>query len=81
MSTYSNVYKDIAFKVIDKDFNKSISTLLNDSSIRHKILYGTDYYVVASEKKFSSLIKKMNFNESELNLMSETNPSAYFSVY
>ncbi len=78
MSKYSNVYTDIAFTVIDKNFNKSISTLLNDSSIRNKILYGTDYYVVAGEKKFSMIVKKMNFQEKELDLMSETNPSAYF---
>jgi hypothetical protein len=29
-------------------------------------------------KKFSMIVKKMNFQEKELDLMSETNPSAYF---
>lgn len=60
---YTNVYADISFTLHDKAIYSELKELLKDESINKKILFGTDYYVVASVADESDLL---NFFKKEL---------------
>lgn len=61
---YPNVYADISFTLHDKAIYRELKELLKDETINRKILFGTDYYVVASEIDEADLL---NLFKKELN--------------
>ena len=78
---YPNVYTDIAFTLTEKssqEFNEEIAKLLPDPKIGSRILYGTDYYVVASEEKFSEVLR-MNYTDNMLDQMCIINAGTFLS--
>ncbi|MDP2159838.1 MAG: amidohydrolase family protein [Flavobacterium sp.] len=49
MVAYDNVYADISFILHDQDLFPLLRFLLEDDKVKHKILFGSDYYVVSQK--------------------------------
>jgi predicted TIM-barrel fold metal-dependent hydrolase len=45
MKKYRNVYTDISFTLYKKPLHPAILSLINDTELNGKILFGTDYYM------------------------------------
>lgn len=78
---YPNIYADISYTLHDKSTYPELKEMLADPSLQNKILFGTDYYVVASvseEPELISLLHK-HFTSPELKLMMYDNPKRYLS--
>lgn len=78
INKYNNVYTDIAFTLVDRKFDKQVKTLLTDPKVGTRILFGTDYYVVAGEDEFADILHEKRFTEGELDLLSIENPARFF---
>jgi len=52
---YENVYADVSFILFNEDLYPMLKYILNDPKVSHKILYGTDYYVVTQKMTEKSL--------------------------
>ena len=77
---YTNVYADISFTLHDKAIYTELKELLKDETINKKILFGTDYYVVASVADENDLLKlfKTALNDDKLfNLIAYENPKRF----
>lgn len=55
MIAYENVYTDVSFILFNEDLYPLLKYILNDPKVSHKILYGTDYYVVTQKKSEKDL--------------------------
>lgn len=49
MYKYPNIYSDISFTLSDRKTIPLLNMFLNDDKIKHKILFGSDYYMSLSE--------------------------------
>jgi len=49
MVVYENVYADVSFILHNRELYPTLKYILQDEKVRHKILFGTDYYVVAQK--------------------------------
>ena len=52
---YPNLYTDISFTLNNRDFFPLLNVILENQSIREKVLFGSDYYMVSSntdERRF-----------------------------
>jgi predicted TIM-barrel fold metal-dependent hydrolase len=78
---YSNVYADISFILHDKSIYPILKSMLKDRTLRHKILYGTDFYVVATVVDEPELIVMMKkyLTEAEIKLISYDNALKFLS--
>lgn len=73
---YPNVYADISFTLHDRSIYSELKELLKDETINKKILFGTDYYVVASvadENDLLQLFKKELDDDALFNLIAYEN--------
>ena len=60
-----------------------LNTLLSEESkVRDKILFGTDFYVVNTKSTEKSLLNDINFHLSEeyFQLVAKTNPEKYLNI-
>lgn len=64
MRKYPNVFADISFTLHNKEIYGRLKQMLLDDSVRDKILFGTDYYVVSSVADEPEVLATL---ESELN--------------
>lgn len=81
LKEYENVYTDISFTINDKKYFPLLKNLLQDTQLREKILFGSDYYmaqIVAFEKHFSEDIGKY-LGEDDYRQIAETNPKAFLA--
>jgi predicted TIM-barrel fold metal-dependent hydrolase len=78
---YDNVYADISFTLHDTDIYPMLKEMLTDERLKNKILFGTDYYVVASTKEEPELITDMVkfLTKEEIQLIAYTNPLRFLN--
>lgn len=71
MRKYENAYGDISYTFYDSDLQRHLLELMQDKSVRRKLLYGTDFYMnktvcttqQAFYGKLISIIGPKNFNK------------------
>ncbi len=79
MREYNNVYADISFTLSNPQFFPTLNNLLADNTLRSKILFGTDYYMVevdTSEENFYSALRQ-GIGEENFRQIAETNPQVF----
>ena len=78
---YPNVYADISYTLHDEKTYPILKNMLKDETLKYRILYGTDYYVVASEKDEPDIIKlvKSKLSKDEMNLIAHDNVIRFLS--
>lgn len=78
---YPNVYADISYTLHEEKIYPILKSMLKDETLKYRILFGTDYYVVASESEESELIRIMHkhLTPDEISLISYQNPIRFLS--
>lgn len=79
LKEYQNVYADISYTLNDEKYFSFLKILLQDSQLKRKILFGSDFYMVqmvTSEKKFS-LDLRAYLGEDNYRQIAETNPKEF----
>jgi predicted TIM-barrel fold metal-dependent hydrolase len=78
---YDNVYADISYTLADKSLIPLLKVALSDEKIRRRVLFGTDFYVVAketTEREFSIELRAA-LGEELFHQIAYTNPKKYLS--
>jgi len=58
MSQYKNVYSDFSYTFYNSDYSNSLKELLSEKpDIANRVLFGSDYYMIAIEGNFSELLE------------------------
>ncbi|WP_456440465.1 hypothetical protein [Psychroserpens sp.] len=81
MVDYPNVYADMSFMLYNENNFDLLKLLIDDKRVGHKILFGTDFYVVAqknTEKRLCSTIKSQ-LGDKRFHKVAVTNAKAYLS--
>ena len=79
---YDNFYTDIAFTLNNEKYFPLLKLLLQDDTIRHKILFGSDYYMVETkslENNFNIDLRAY-LGEYLFELISELNPKKFLNL-
>lgn len=79
---YDNFYTDISFTLSNREFFPLLKILMYDKQIKHKILFGSDYYMVETktdERRFG-LDLRAYLGEEFFKLISEKNPRDFLGV-
>ncbi len=79
LAEYENFYTDISFTLNNKEYFPLLKVLMADKSIRNKILFGSDYYMVetkADERRFG-LDLRAYLGEDDFHTIAVTNPKRY----
>ena len=78
---YPNVHADISFTLSDPDIYPELKKMLINKDIRSRILFGTDFYVVASVASESDIIKlvRNKLSDAEFKLIAYDNPVKFLS--
>src|SRR5262249_23785724 len=80
MLQYKNVYADISYTLHDENiFHLLKRTLMSDSGICDRVLFGTDFYVVRNQKSDKQLFTDLVgiLSERELELIAVDNPRKF----
>ena len=78
---YDNLYSDISFTLHNQEFFPLLKVLLTNPSLRKKILFGSDYYMVATksdERRFGVELRAF-IGEDNFKAIALDNPQAYLS--
>ena len=78
---YDNLYTDISFTLNHQEYFPLLKVLLTDSSLRSKILFGSDYYMVetkATERRFGLDLRAF-IGESYFRSIAVDNPKIFFN--
>lgn len=59
MVQYKNVYADVSFILYKQESFPLLKYLLHDDKVKHKILFGTDYYVVSQKNVDKGLYQNL----------------------
>ncbi|WP_417558499.1 hypothetical protein [Mesoflavibacter zeaxanthinifaciens] len=59
MIQYDGVYTDISFIIFNQELFPLLKFLLQDEKVSHKILFGTDYYVVSQKNSEKALYQNL----------------------
>lgn len=81
MCTYENVYADMSFMLYNRENFDLLKLLIDDKKVGHKVLFGTDFYVVAQkaiEKRLYHTIKSQ-LGEERFHKVSVTNNKTFLS--
>lgn len=76
---YPNVYTDISYTMFNPDLFNLLKLTLQDETLKGKILYGSDFYMVeqeTSERQFLTNIRAY-IGEQDFKLIAEDNPKAF----
>jgi len=79
IKTYPNLYTDISYTLHDPEFYPLLKVVMLDNAARHKILFGSDFYVVQidrAERAFSLGVRTA-LGEADFTLIAHTNPKAF----
>jgi predicted TIM-barrel fold metal-dependent hydrolase len=79
MRAYPNVYADISYTLCDKRFFNMLKVTLQDSVLRNRVLYGSDFYMLEqelSEREFSINLRAF-LGDDDYRQIAETNPVAF----
>lgn len=81
MDKYDNLYIDISFTLHSKDIYDTLKELLNHDRYQNRILFGTDYYVVATESEEPDLLKLLyrELDSAHLRKICYENPIRFLS--
>ncbi|SFN63588.1 hypothetical protein SAMN04487989_102157 [Bizionia echini] len=79
---YENVYTDISFILFNEELFPLLKYLLQDDKVKHRILFGTDYYVVAQKNTEKALFQNLRsyLGEDLFYLISHQNPKQFLST-
>lgn len=80
---YKGVYSDISYTMFNADLFNLLRLTLQDESIKGKIIYGSDFYMVeqeTSERQFVTNIRAY-IGENDFKLIAERNPSLFLYKY
>ncbi len=82
MIKYEGVYTDISFIIFNEDLFPLLKYLLNDDKVKHKILFGTDYYVVAQKNTEKALYQNLRsyIGEDLFYMISNINARRFLST-
>ncbi|WP_323787734.1 hypothetical protein [Psychroserpens sp.] len=82
MIKYEGVYTDISFIIFNEDLFPLLNYLLQDDKVKHKILFGTDYYVVAQKNTEKALFQNLRsyIGEDLFYMISHTNAKRFLST-
>lgn len=81
MVQYENVYADVSFMLFNKELYPMLKFILNDPKVSHKVLYGTDYYVVTQKKTEKALFHNLRgyLGERLFFKIANENPQRYLA--
>jgi len=82
MVEYDNVYADISFILHDESLFPLLKFILEDEKVKHKVLFGSDYYVVSQKDTEKDLHMNLRgyLGESLFELIANTNPRKFLST-
>jgi predicted TIM-barrel fold metal-dependent hydrolase len=82
MIKYEGVYTDISFIIFNEDLFPLLKYLLQDEKVKDKILFGTDYYVVAQKNTEKALFQNLRsyIGEDLFYMISHTNAKRFLST-
>ncbi len=76
---YPKVYTDVSYTMFNADLFNLLKLTLQDSTLKEKILYGSDFYMVeqeTTERQFLTNIRAY-IGESDFKQIAEINPTAF----
>jgi len=76
---YENLYTDLSFTLNNEDFFSLLKVLLSNAKIKHKILFGSDYYMTQTktdERRFGIDLRAF-IGEENFNTIAYENPIAF----
>jgi predicted TIM-barrel fold metal-dependent hydrolase len=80
---YDHVYTDISYTMFNPDLFNLLKLSVSDNSIKEKILYGSDYYMVeqeTSERQFLTNVRA-HIGEELFNQIAHINPMKFLHGY
>ncbi len=79
---YDNVYTDISFILYNQELFPMLKYLLNDPKVKHRILFGTDFYVVSQKGLDKDLYQGIRsyLGEDLFRLIAVENPKHYLAT-
>lgn len=82
MIHYKGVYTDISFIIFNEELFPLLKFLLQDDKVKHKILFGTDYYVVSQKNTEKALFQNLRsyIGEDLFYMISHTNAKQFLST-
>nr|WP_321224410.1 hypothetical protein [uncultured Psychroserpens sp.] len=82
MIKYDGVYTDISFIVFNEELFPLLKYLLQDDKVKHKIIFGTDYYVVAQKNTEKALFQNLRsyIGEDLFYMISHTNAKQFLKT-
>jgi len=81
MLQYDNIYADISYILHDDSILPLLKETLQNASLKQKVLYGTDFYVVRNYKSDKNMLADMmaGLSDDEFNLIARTNPCQFLA--
>lgn len=81
MLQYPNVYSDISYILHDDDILPLLKHSLRNEELKHRILYGTDFYVVRNHKSDKNMLADMlaGLTEEEFAHIAVNNPRTFLN--
>ncbi len=81
MVQYDHIYADISFILYNEELFPMLKFILEDEKVNHKILFGTDYYVVSHKKSEKVLYQNLQsyLGKDLFYKISNTNPKRFLS--
>lgn len=82
MVQYEGVYTDISFILFNEELFPLLKFILEDEKVKHKVLFGTDYYVVAQKNNEKALFQNLRsyIGEELFYLIANENPKQFLST-
>ncbi len=82
MIQYEGVYADISFILFNQELFPLLKFILQDEKVSHKILFGTDYYVVAQKNTEKALFQNLRsyIGEDLFYKIANENPKSFLST-
>jgi predicted TIM-barrel fold metal-dependent hydrolase len=85
MRKYPNLYADVSYTVfVRMRFFPLLSSLLDETDLKNRILFGSDFYMVEQEKETEKEMGKhlrKALGEEKFMLISEVNPARFLGEY
>jgi Amidohydrolase len=81
MLQYDNLYADISYILHNEKIYPLLKQTLNHEKLKHKILFGTDFYVVRNHKTEKQMLAelKANLSTEDFDLIARYNPIKYLN--
>lgn len=79
MLQYDNVYADLSYIIHNKDIVHLLKQTLRNEELKHRVLFGTDFYVVRNHLSEREMLANTMglLSEEEFDLIARENPISY----